>query len=240
MEPERKSAILGIARSAERVGARGDLFRALVMEADGTKSAALERSLLLRAAEIASSDLSDADTALDLVKRVLQKNGGDTQALRLSFRIHQRTGRHEEAVAQLRLLLQHVRKGPTALAIAIEIATTLELRLRRQGEALVAYREARLIDPTHPLPPAEIRRILLASEDYRALAEELIAMSTGGDTPASRGRMLLEAAEIYGDRLDEHDRAITACSRRGRTCPTTSRSPSVSSAPTCGKTSLAS
>ena len=79
LEPERRSAILGVARSAERVGARGDLFRALVMEADSTKSAALERSLLLRAAEIASVDLSDADTALDLVKRVLQKNGGDTK-----------------------------------------------------------------------------------------------------------------------------------------------------------------
>ena len=34
-------------------------------------------------------------------------------------------------------------------------------------------------------------------------------MSAGGDTPESRGRMLLEAAEIYGDRLDEHDRAIS-------------------------------
>jgi tetratricopeptide (TPR) repeat protein len=208
LEPERRSAMLGLQRNAARAGDTAEVFRALVMEADRTKSSALERGLLLRAAEIASAKLNDADTALDLVKRILAKNAGDPAALRAACRIHQRTGRFEEAVAQLRVLSQHTRKGPAAFAIAIDIAVLLEQRLRRRDEALAAYREAFRIDPQSPLPAAEIRRILAASEDHRAVAEELVGMSANASSPEHKGRLLLEAAEIYTDRLDDTERSL--------------------------------
>src|SRR5262249_47192957 len=105
VEPERRSAVLALERNPARAGHARELFRALVLEADQSKNPALERSLLLRAAEIASGDLGDADTALDLVRRVLAKNAGDPLALRAACRVHQRTGRHDEALAQLRVLL---------------------------------------------------------------------------------------------------------------------------------------
>jgi tetratricopeptide (TPR) repeat protein len=208
LEPERRSAMLGLQRNAARAGDTAEVFRALVMEADRTKSTALERGLLLRAAELASSKLNDADTALDLVKRILTKNAGDAAALRAACRIHQRTGRFEEAVAQLRLLLQHTRKGPAAFAIAIDIAVLFEQRLRRRDEALAAYREAYRLDPQNPLPGAEIRRILLATEDYRGLADEIVAMAGGAPSAEAKGRLLLEAAEIHADRLDDAERAV--------------------------------
>src|SRR4029079_5226111 len=66
-EPQRRSAVLGLQRNAARAGDAREHFRALVLEADHTTSPALERGLLLRAAELASGELSDADTALDLV-----------------------------------------------------------------------------------------------------------------------------------------------------------------------------
>jgi tetratricopeptide (TPR) repeat protein len=206
-EPERRSAMLGLERNAARAGESRELFRALVLEADHSKNPTLERSLLLRAAEIASGALADADTALDLVRRVLAKNAGDPLALRAACRVHQRTGRHDEALAQLRLLLTHTRKGPAAFGVAIDIATLLEQRLRRRDEALAAYREAHRIDPNHPLAGAEIRRILLANGDFRELAEELTSMAAAATSPESKTRLLLEAAEIYVDRLDEIDRA---------------------------------
>jgi tetratricopeptide (TPR) repeat protein len=209
VEPDRRSAVLGLQRNAARAGDAKELFRALVLEADGCKNSALERALLLRAAEIASERLNDADSANDLVQRVLAKNGGDALALRTAVRIHQRIGRYDEAVVQLRLMLTHARKGPAAFAIAIEIAALLDRRARKRDEAIAAYREAFRIDPTHPLPPAEIRRILLANDEHRALAEELTSMAAGTAEPEARARMILEAAEIYGDRLDDTDRAIT-------------------------------
>jgi cellulose synthase operon protein C len=209
IEPERRSAVLGLQRTAARAGDAKELFRALVLEADDCQNPALERSLLLRAADIASERLNDADSAIDLVQRVLAKNAGDTLALRAAVRIHQRIGRYDEAVAQLRLMLTHARKGPAAFSIAVEIASLLDRRARKRDEAIAAYREAFRIDPTHPLPPAEIRRILTAADDHRALAEELTAMAAGTTEREQRARVILEAAEIYGDRLDDTDRAIT-------------------------------
>jgi tetratricopeptide (TPR) repeat protein len=209
VDPDRRSAVLGLQRSAARAGDAKELFRALVLEADGCQNPALERALLLRAAEIASEQLNDADTAIDVVQRVLSKNPGDALALRTAVKIHTRTGRYDEAVVQLRLMLTHARKGPAAFAIAVEIATLLDRRARKRDEAIAAFREAFRIDPTHPLPPAEIRRILLANDEHRALAEELTSMAAGTAEREPRARTVLEAAEIYGDRLDDTERAIT-------------------------------
>jgi tetratricopeptide (TPR) repeat protein len=213
VDPERRSAVLGLQRSAARSGDAKELFRALVLEADSCKNATLERSLLLRAAEIASERLNDADSANDLVQRVLAKNAGDMSALRTAVRIHQRIGRYDEAVAQLRLMATHVRKGPAAFAIAVEIASLLDRRARKRDEAIAAYRDAFRIDPSHPLPPAEIRRILVGSDDHRALAEELTQMAAGLADREPRARMIFEAAEIFADRLDEMDRALVLLSQ---------------------------
>src|SRR5262249_47282681 len=158
--------------------------------------------------EIASEKLSDSDSALDLVRKVLARNAGDPLALQAASRIHMRTGHHEDAVAQLRVLLSHTRRGPAAVAVLAEIAALSEEKLRKRDEALGAYREAYRIDPGHPLPPPEIRRLLLAGGDLRAAAEELAQMAATAPTPAARAKLLVLAAEIYDDRLDDLDRAI--------------------------------
>src|SRR5262249_13705703 len=129
-------------------------------------------------------------------------------ALEAACRIHTRTGHYEEAVAQLRILLSHTRRGPGAIAVLAQIAAISEEKLRRRDDALAAYREAYRIDPNHPLPPAEIRSLVFSGGDHRIAAEELSALAAAATTPAARAKLLLEAAEIYDDRLDDLERAI--------------------------------
>jgi hypothetical protein len=209
VEPRRRSAVLGLARCAGRAGNARELVRALVLEAgEAGDDVFLERSLLLRAAEVASHQLGEPDAALDLVKRVLTRSGGDPAALRTAFRIYERAGRQAEALAQLRLLLGQNKKGPANYPVQAEIARFLEERLHRTADALTAWREAHRMDPANPTPRAEIRRILLANGDYRAVAEELAALGVATPQSAERGELLLEAAEIYDDRLGDAERAI--------------------------------
>jgi cellulose synthase operon protein C len=218
IEPNRRSAILGLARCAARAGNAHELLRALVLEANfAGDDICLERSLLLRAADVALGQLGEADTALDLVKRVLARTGGDLIALRAAFRIHERAGRQAEALAQLRLLLGQNRKGQTNYPVQAEIARFLEERMHRTADALTAWREAHRMDSSNPTPRAEIRRILLASGDYHAFAEELAALATATTNPVERGELLLEAAEIYDDRLNDAERAIPLLAD-ARTC----------------------
>ena len=208
-EPRRRSAVLGLARCAARAGNARELLRALVLEADhAADDLFLERSLLLRAADVASQQLNEPDTALDLVKRLLNKPGGDPAALRAAFRIHERAGRQADALAQLRLLLGQTKKGEGDYPVQAEIARFLEERMHRTADALTAWREAHRLEPGNPTPRGEIRRILLANGDYRAVAEELAALGNATTQPAERGELLLEAAEIYDDRLNDAERAI--------------------------------
>jgi tetratricopeptide (TPR) repeat protein len=208
-EPNRRSAILGLARSAARTGNARELLRALVLEADlAGDDIFLERSLLLRAADVASKQLADADAALDIIKRVVSRTGGDPAALRAAYRIHERAGRGAEALAQLRLLLGQMHKGENTYSVQAEIARFLEERMHRTADALTAWREAHHMDSSNPTPRAEIRRILLANGDYRTVAEELAALAAATTNPAERGELLLEAAEIYDDRLNDAERAI--------------------------------
>ena len=217
-EPSRRSAILGLARCASRAGNAHELLRALVLEADvAGDDIFLERSLLLRAADVASKQNADADAALDIIKRVLNRTGGDPAALRAAFRVHERAGRHAAALAQLRLLLAQTPKGQSNYPIQAEIARFLEERMHRTADALTAWREAHHLESSNPTPAAEIRRILLANGDYRTVAEELAALGAATTPPAERGELLLEAAEIYDDRLNDAERAIPLLTE-ARTC----------------------
>ena len=218
VEPNRRSAILGLARSAARAGNARELLRALILEADlAGDDIFLERSLLLRAADVASKQLADADAALDIIKRVVSRTGGDPAALRAAYRIHDRAGRQAEALAQLRLLLGQMRKGESTYPILAEIARFLEERMHRTADALTAWREAHSVDSSNPTPREEIRRILLANGDHRTVAEELAALALATTNPAERGELLLEAAEIYDDRLNDAERAIPLLAE-ARTC----------------------
>lgn len=209
IEPRRRSAILGLARCAARAGNAKELLRALVLEADQSgNDPSLERALLLRAADVASKQLDDADTALELIKRVLNRTTGDEAALRAAFRIHERAGRQADALAQLRLLVGQSKQGSTNYPIQAEIARFLDERMHRVADALTAWREAHRMQPSNPTPRGEIRRILLANGDYRSVAEEMAALGNATTQPAERGELLLEAAEIYDDRLNDAERAI--------------------------------
>ena len=218
VEPSRRSAILGLARSAARAGNARELLRALILEADlAGDDIFLERSLLLRAADVASKQLAEPDAALDIIKRVVSRTGGDPAALRAAYRIHERAGRLAEALAQLRLLLAQTREGESTYPILAEIARFLEERMHRTADALTAWREAHRVASGNPTPRAEIRRILLANGDYRTVAEELAALAANTTHPTERGELLLEAAEIYDDRLNDAERAIPLLAE-ARTC----------------------
>lgn len=209
LEPNRRSAILGLGRAAARAGNASEHLRALRLEADLCgDDVLLERSLLLRAAEIASRQLGDVEGALALIERVLARTGGDQAALRAGFRILERAGRDKEALAKLRQLAGEHHDGDGGYAIHVEMARFLELRMQRPAEALAAWREAHRLNPGNSTARAEIRRLLLAKGDFTLVAEELAGLAAATTDASLRGELLLEAAEIYDDRLGEAERAI--------------------------------
>ena len=210
LDPSRRSALLGVQRTAARCRDYGELVAALVAEACLATDPGLQRTLLLRASAVASESMGDPDRAVEIIGRILAKSPGDLVALRAAWRANYRSSRHEEALAQLRQLLKHSRRGAPSFAVCVEMALLLEDRLHRHADAVQAWREAHRQDPAHPVPPAEISRLLVASGQYRQAAEALQQMAEHATDPASRARLYAQAAEILDDRLEDLEAALAA------------------------------
>lgn len=210
LDDRRRSALLGLQRCANLAGQVDVLVQTLVKEADIVQDPSLQRTLLLRAAHLTADEIGDADAAMQWIGRVLARSPGDPLALRAAWYVNRQTGRIEQAVEQLRLLLKHTRKGPAAFSLCMEMAALLEEQLHRPLDAVQAYRDAARHDPEHPAPPIEIPRILLSLGEHRKAAEMLMDLASQMSHPHARSRLLVQAAEIFDDRLDDLDAALMA------------------------------
>ena len=208
IEPRRRGAMIGLARTAARAGKVPLLIHALGLEAKETKDAALERSLRLRAAALAFERLNDPAKALELLDQAPHDQTADGVALRLRFRALEKTEQYGEALAALQQLLDLHRKDGTAFDLQIEVAHFLEEKLRKPAEALAAFREAHALSPENPLPREEMRRLYLAQNNHTGLANEFAKLAKATADPAIKLDLLFQAAQIFDDRLGDADQAI--------------------------------
>jgi tetratricopeptide (TPR) repeat protein len=195
-EPHRLSAILAMQRSAERAGQAPKLVAALVAEAGITDDRSLARRLLLRAAEVTSSRIGDRDRALALVGRALELGGADPDALRALSRHSERAGRYGEARAALYRLVSSTEDPRAKFSIWLEIASLDELRRKDRAGAVIALQNAALSKPGHPLPHAEIVRLLRGAGDVEALATSLLTLAASAPNAERAADLYFDAAEV--------------------------------------------
>ncbi|UQA63718.1 tetratricopeptide repeat protein [Polyangium aurulentum] len=206
IEPKRRTAILAMQRNAQRAGDYRRLAGALVAEADLTDDVALRRRLLLRAADVTGERMGDRDRALELVDRALSLDAVDPDALRARFRLLVRAGRYEDAKAALMSLIG--REPASSFGLWIEVARFDEQRLKRPADAVRAYEEAARLRPQHPMPAAEIARLLRATGDHRRLTASLLKLAETAPGPAQRAHFLFQAAEVQELLLGEDQAAL--------------------------------
>jgi hypothetical protein len=178
---------------AERAGDHARLARALTAEAELTPSAAERRRLLIRAADVTAERLGDRERAAELAERALDAEPGHPDALRALHRLHERAGRRHDALAALRALAE--REPEDAFDVWLEIAR-LEERLKHPREAVTAYGEAARRSPGHPLPRAEIARLLRQTGDLETLAAALGGLAGETTDRVDRAMLRFEAAEV--------------------------------------------
>lgn len=196
IEPGRLSAILAMQRNAERAGDAARLVQALVAEAALCDSPGLARRLLLRAAEVTGTRIGDRERALALVARALDADEDHPDTLRALARQSERAGRNGEARAALVRLVQRTPDARAQFSIWLEIATLDELRRKDPRGAVQALQSAALVKPGHPLPAAEIVRLLRAARDVEALASSLAALAASAPTADRAADLHFDAAEV--------------------------------------------
>jgi tetratricopeptide (TPR) repeat protein len=196
IEPGRRTAILALSRNAQRAGDHKQLARALTTEAGFTQDPALQRRLLLRAAEVQAERLGDRDRGLSLIDRALAIDGADPEALRARFRFNEKAGRFDEARRTLVNMISREPDDGRRFALWIEVALLDEQRLHRTSDAAEAYRQAALARPRHPLPAREIARLLRSEGNAAKLVEALMALAGSAADAGDYARFLFQAAEV--------------------------------------------
>jgi tetratricopeptide (TPR) repeat protein len=203
-QPDRRGAVLGLARTAARVGDNRGLARALLEEARLSEDGVDALSLRTRAASALAGD--DPARALHLVSEVLEQEPAHTTARALATRLHEEAGRWELAAQSIRARIAHTPKTDR-LPLLLSLAQLEETRLLAPREALATLRAARALDPRHPVPPESIARVLESVGDSSALRDALEALSADSTTPEERAYYLVRAAEIDELRLGNDARA---------------------------------
>lgn len=199
LDPNRRGALLGLERTAGRIGDARALAQALEGEAKLAEDGVDVLALRVRAAEVLSR--VDPARAANLVAAVLEQDSQHVAARALETRLHEDAGRWELAAQSLKARLEIAVTTKEKVSLWLELARIYDVRLRDAKSAVEALREARKADPIHPVPPEEIARILSATGDAKTLRAAIEQLAVDAITPQERARHLMHAAELDELRL---------------------------------------
>ncbi len=205
LDPDRRTAILGLGRAAARANDDRALSRALLDEARIAGDGVDALTLRVRAASALAR--VDHDRALALVQQVIDQDPAHQAAGALETRLLEEAGQWPRAAQSLLRRIDTIGRAKEALNLWLDLARILEVHLRDVKGSLEALREARALDPDHPVPPEEIARLLEAAEDWRVLRDALTGLAASASSREDELRFLLRAAEIDELRLRDDDAA---------------------------------
>ncbi len=211
LDPDRRSALLGLERTAARAGNAAALSRSLLEEARLASDRADQLSLRVRAA----STLLDHDPAraAQLVREVLERDPGHAKARALEIQIEERAGRWDLAAMSLRAQIDMTKAPAEKVARWLALAQLQRSRLHKPLDATTSLERAWALDPGHPVPPREIVKTLEDHGDARALRDAIDRIASKAQTPEERARHLTRAAEIEELSLGDDAAAIRTMQR---------------------------
>lgn len=205
LDPQRRTAILGLARAAARAGDDRALARALLDEARLAGDGVDALTLRIRAASALAR--VDPERALSLAQQVIEQDAAHAAAGALETRLLEDAGQWARAAQSLLRRIDTIGRTKEALPLWLDLARILEVHLRDVKGALEALREARAVDAGHPVPPEEIARLLEAAEDFRGLRDACEGLAATAKRADDKFRYLIRAAEIDELRLRDDERA---------------------------------
>jgi tetratricopeptide (TPR) repeat protein len=193
-EPDRRGAILGLSRNAARMGDDRALARALLEEARLADDGSDVLALRIRAASVLAK--VDPTRALSVVQDVLEQDSAHSAARALETRLHEEAGRWEAAAKSIHTRIENALQTQEKISLYLALAQIQDVRLRAPLDALESLKRARELDPSNPVPPEEIARVMEATGDPKALRSAYEDLAASASSREEKARWLVHAAEI--------------------------------------------
>ena len=217
VEPDRRVALVGLARTAARAGNPELVVRALLAEAEQATDPGTAAALKVRAAEACSS--LDAERSLALVRDVLSHASGHRDARALEQRLHEAAGRWAQVEASLAARLEHAADDREKVDLWLARALLQRTRLRAPRDAIESLQTVVAIDPKHPGAREAIAWQLEAIGDPALLRDGLTGLGSATEDGPERARWFARAAEIAELVLSDDADAIELYARAREAAP---------------------
>jgi tetratricopeptide (TPR) repeat protein len=206
LEPAADDALRALERLYRTDGRWDELLAVMARHAQVIKTAPARADLWAQAGEVYEHELNDPHKAVEAHQNALAAQSDRRDSLRALARLYQRIEAHARA---LDAIVQHAQlvgdKGADLWVEAAEVAS------ESLGDPEVAVRHlerALAIDPDHQRALVALSRVHQGAGQWASAAARLEEAAGHTADRHDRVELLLEAAFIYDDRLDQSEKAL--------------------------------
>ncbi|HXJ23120.1 MAG TPA: tetratricopeptide repeat protein [Polyangia bacterium] len=152
-------------------------------------------------------EAGDTDNAIASLRKALHVLPGHTESSELLERVYYDARRFQELDRYYRERISAAGAEPEKIDFLYKRAQLAEGELGDRVEAQRIYNEISLLEPPGGPASEKLVELYLAGHDYARLAELRERQLGAVSDPATRGRIMLELAALYRDRLGDGDQA---------------------------------
>ncbi len=208
-QPSHLGAHFALQQAALRAKDYETLLDSLLLEAEQHESEGRKTPLLHRAAQIAHENLGQEARALELYAQVLSFDEGHTPTLHALADMHQSAGRFADLLEVLTKQLEYAASEQERAELHQRIGSVHEYELRREDDALEAYRRSYEASP-NAVCFGHVERCLARLGRFDDLAAALQERCDGEESPEARAALGLQLGQVYEYRLKDLERALDA------------------------------
>ncbi len=211
--PEDRRAMEELAALYERIGRWNDLVQLLQRLAESEPDPERRVTLWLRVARVWIERFSNYSQASKALEAVIQVDPEHREALGLLKDIYRRRRAWAQLYEVLGKEVARASDPAVRLELQIERAHLAAERLRRMKEAIALWREVLAEKPDVEGGLTLLERLAEREKDWATLAETLERRLERERDPAQRVRVLQKLGSVYGDYLEDAERAESAWRR---------------------------
>ena len=151
----------------------------------------------------------DQPLSLEQYKLALVANPLHLPALRACIDLSFQLGRIRDAVEYLKKLRTTLPSQASRMKISVQIGDILAERLHDHEQAVNSFEQAVEIEPNNIEVLEKLRRALVRSERFKRAAQVLVHLAHLANDNRQQARYLRIAGDIYRERIDDEDKALT-------------------------------
>ncbi len=203
--PEALDALAGLFKRRGRVR---DLVIALEQKLEAAAGLDEKKALLLEVSRRYDEDLHDVDEAVAALRRILELDGGDPQAMAALAALYRREHRWGELAAVLARARDLAPDDEARKAWQLQIAALYENEIGDDEAAVEGYRTVLGLDDRHREALAGLERLYTKLDRFAELNRVYQRQVQLSGDPAEQVRILAKSAAIFEEKMQDPARAV--------------------------------